>query len=800
MVAAAAGPGTGQGAAGPGAGQGAAGSGAGQDAAGGGGGGGGRAPVAIAWAVDPGDPGPSLPPSGRSLFDQLIGEPATAGGAVPFPFAALVRRIEERLGPDPDGAAPLRRVLIPFSRSLQRNAASPEFWKYPRAVLAVDGERGLAPGLAAGPLLADRLFLGYQEKAGVLEVISYNEEAGRFEFQVVRDYREGGEPRVVYAQRALCATCHQNAAPIFSRQLWDETNANPRIAAELRRQGRGFYGFPVEQGVDIPAAFQAAADRANLLAVYQLLWRQGCGQGVGAEARSCRAALATAALQEALTGGRRFDAASPAFRQRFAAPFAAAWRARWPQGLAIPDPDLPNRDPLGETAPAVREFSVSERLGSSATALLAEVVRRSNVPARLEPLAPRQPLETWAPDAGTVERLVAGLAGFLPRGDVAALDRRLFELGGGPREPRRDFAAACRFELRRPAAGQGVDRVKFACGAEAGEGHAAAAPAAGERGHSGGLATAGRIFLAGGEVAGGEVERIALDGREELADLAVAGGSLRERGGAWEMRLRLAQKASGLHARRPGGDAVEELVLTLPAAGAPAGRAELRLLADFSHVESAIAELLALPGAGPGDVFGDAPFRRGALVGALFARLGIDLPPSAAAAAAAAADAHTERARATLGETAAEAMPPAPGSPALRAFLHYCSGCHRTAETSPPNFLAGGTDRIEASLAHCAERLFFRLSMWQLDDARRAKTPMPPIPALRGLAVDPGSWPRHPDLLLLTAYAGDLLRRQTGAPPRLDELAARGYEGLRACLPPAGKAAVPPAGEAPGRP
>ncbi|HVR09378.1 MAG TPA: hypothetical protein VMW75_15120 [Thermoanaerobaculia bacterium] len=808
--------------------------------------------AAIAWAVDPAAPGPNLPPAGRSLFDQLTSDPAApAGGGsganVPFPFAALVRWIEERVGSDPAGQAPLRRVLIPFSRSLQRNAASPDFFTYPRAVLAVDGEPDPARGTVAGPLLKDRLFLGYQEKAGVLEVISYNDEAGRFEFQVVRDYRPGGEPSVAYAQRSLCASCHQNGAPIFSRQLWDETNANPRIAAELRRRGRELYGFPLEQGVDVPYAFQAAADRANLLAVYQRLWRDGCGAGDGKRQNDCRTALFVAVLQDALTAGRRFDAGADAFRRRFAEPFAANWRRLWPHGLAIPDADLPNRDPLAGSPSEPKQYSVSQQLASSEAALLAEVVRRSQIPARLEPLSPRPPLESWTPGDGTVERLVTGLADFLPLGDTLTLDRRLFDLGSAPGQPRRTHAAPCRFELRRPAPGAGtasgpaaVDRIKFACGA--GDG----APA--------GLALAGRVFLDGERIAGGEVETVALDGREEMTDLAVTGGSLAHpRGdepghGSWQLRLSLGEKLSSLHARLARGDAVEDLVLTLPspgpeplpsaraprslgpetrspvpqplpsgpgplppgqgplpsgpeprqppAAAAPlAGRAELRLLEDFARAESAVAALSAAAPEHGGGVFGDAPFRGAALIGALFARLGLDVPPNAAAPAAAerspaatAAAAAAAAAAVAAAEAAGLTPQPASASPAVRTFLRYCASCHRTADPSPPNFLAGDAGRISANLAHCAERLFFRLSMWQLAAEGRAKTPMPPASALRGLEIDPESWPRHPDLALLTGYAENVLRRQTGEAPRLDALAARGYEGLRSCLPPAAAA------------
>ncbi len=147
-----------------------------------------------------------------------------------------------------------KAVLIPLGRSLQRNSAAPEFFAYPRAVVAADAE----PAGTGDLYLKDRLYLGYQEKANLLEVISYNEDAGRFEFQVVTDYRAGGTPRIAYANRTLCVACHQNAAPIFSRAVWDETNANPRVAALLASQRKDFHGIPVDRGVDVPNAIDDA--------------------------------------------------------------------------------------------------------------------------------------------------------------------------------------------------------------------------------------------------------------------------------------------------------------------------------------------------------------------------------------------------------------------------------------------------------------------------------------------------------------------------------------------------------------
>jgi hypothetical protein len=69
--------------------------------------------------------------------------------------------------------------------------------------------------------------------------------------------------------------------------------------------------------------------------------------------------------------------------------------------------------------------------------------------------------------------------------------------------------------------------------------------------------------------------------------------------------------------------------------------------------------------------------------------------------------------------------------------------------------------------------------------AWKSRPTRPGRPALGEWAAQPAApnpregGRRGARLLLLTAYAGDLLRRETGTPPRVDELAARGYEGLR---------------------
>src|SRR5215510_4259486 len=169
--------------------------------------------------LDRQDTSGDLPPVGRSLFDFLTTEQKNGQKtqSVPFPFTALLEIIARQAGVDPK-SQPLKTVLIPLGRSLQRNAAAPRFFQFPRLVVAVDSEP--APQ-SEGPeiLLKDRLYMGYLERANLIEVISYNESAGRFEFQIVKNYRAGVKPEVVYASRGLCVSCHQNEAPIFSRPV-----------------------------------------------------------------------------------------------------------------------------------------------------------------------------------------------------------------------------------------------------------------------------------------------------------------------------------------------------------------------------------------------------------------------------------------------------------------------------------------------------------------------------------------------------------------------------------------------------
>lgn len=87
------------------------------------------------WVIDPAAPGDNLPAAGRSLFDQVFAVDRNGRAAIelPFPFAALLARLDAQLAQDPASPLPpAKRVLIPLGRSLQRTAAAPDYFAYPR--------------------------------------------------------------------------------------------------------------------------------------------------------------------------------------------------------------------------------------------------------------------------------------------------------------------------------------------------------------------------------------------------------------------------------------------------------------------------------------------------------------------------------------------------------------------------------------------------------------------------------------------------------------------------------------------
>ena len=678
--------------------------------------------------VDPGNPGPDLPPSGRSLFDLLT---ITDGRQqVPYPFERLIERLASHA--DRDAAylgRPVKAVLIPLGRSLQRAAAAPDFFASPRIVATVDAPPPPADAGGTVPLLLqDRLYVGYMPAADVLEVVSYNERDARFEFQLVTDYREDATPKVVYARRIVCIACHQNHAPIFARPLWDETNANREIAAHLASERSAFFGVAVRGGVDIAYAIDNATDRANGFALTQMLWNDGCGSGDAGQ--RCRASLLTAALQYALSGGRGFAA-----NHALEAYMATIRAARWPDGLLLPAADIPNRRPLAvASAPGIDP---------------ADAIRdAADVDASVEPLGPRDGEQLWQPPAAEwAARAVSGLAAFLAPVDLQSL------LGTvpGDRIVRHELQAGCELS------GDAVRRLSVACTGRALQLTGVLlreAPAQNWRGRLHTLVVNGTDF-----------GTVGVEGRSRTTGISLA----------------LPAAAANPSLRLSDGNAIEDMVVeTIQPTDTGADRlASLRMVIreDFEPIRTRIEVLLHDEVSG----LDASPFQRTQLLTRLIAPVG-----------AAASSPHT--CCAEPGEPPMQVTPPEPelaADPLLDPFIDVCGACHRSTEPFPPNFLSGTAPEVHQRIAQCAERIQYRLAMWDLPPSQRPKTPMPPHAAHHIGDDELGPWRSGPLARLRDAL--HTLAEQNGRRLPSDKVTIdRPYASLRHCDSPAAVEGVHP--------
>jgi hypothetical protein len=525
--------------------------------------------------------------STESLFDLLFGQ--RENGAVtydiPFPFTALTQRIAAHLAVDEGKPSSLLQVLIPLGRSLQRDAAQPEYFRYPRVIVAVDGNPEMSPD-HTGLLLKDRLYLGYQEKANTIEVISYNEKAGRFEFQVVHDYAPGLSPNVSYASRPLCMGCHQNGGPIWSEPPWEETNSNPRIVSLLQEQIRSFQGVPVNlafQGADTAFRIATSIDRANLFASHQQLWQHACGKSA-----RCRGDLFAFMLQYRLSGNRGYDRFSNSFEDAF----KSGWRERWPEGLPIQDPRIPNRDPLNGIISITGELDPLE-------------LRPSRISIRPS-------------DAGAVESVIAGLSEFLVGPDIRSLDNYLLEASQDTDTARRILKAACAFT--KTDLGGWALQVRFSCGSQDRDG----------------LSMEGQFYIKQGEETRGTIERLLIGESEKLIKLTISGPEIAYSDSGGEVLLSLEQPIGGIHARLTNGPALERLTLRwnglAPEDAGPSeelrrhpdnGTSVLSVVDDFARLRAALTALVQETENRMNDALSNKPIQGGALMRALFAQLGM---------------------------------------------------------------------------------------------------------------------------------------------------------------------------------
>ena len=678
------------------------------------------------WIVHPGVPGPDAPLAGRSLFDQLFAshKSGQVSYLVPFPFEALRASLTAQL--EQGQSAALLQVLIPQGRSLHREAAAPDYYKSPRVILAVEAQPQTLEN-EAGLSLSRKFYLGYQARAEQLEVISYNQEAGRFEFQVVENYAAGKTPRVRYANRALCMSCHQNGGPIFSTTPWRETNFDTNIALRLAAaQPQRYTSAMAALSGHHAALIDYSTDRANYFSPYQLLWQQACGGENPDDEASvrCRAGIVKAILQYRLSRDIAYDHTDTRYARDMRRAFYANWRARWPAGLYVATADIPDRSPL-------------ETLASN--------------PA-LDPLLQRPPQAFWPEPLDMVAGgMVTRLSEFITDADIRRYDKHLAEVS--PPSARASFSSVCEIQAGTPRLSGSP--IKFVCG----------------NNHS--VRAYIELIVQANQVLGGHIFELHLPGEIFLWSTYLDTPSVTKVSGQNVLQATLGRSGE-IHSRVADGRRLETITLewqgedySIDLIGAEA-KLTITLMDEFGPLDEAIETMVDETLTGKSDALASKPFRRRPIVSDLNRHLGVaalqwccDLPPVS-----------------NDQLTVAESL----NNNTFQDFRVYCGLCHSANQRYPPGFLHGSESDIKRHLSECAPRILRRLALWDDKSTAWPRSPMPPPPSLPLVGHDETTWAASNTLSKLVRATRALLSYSSSNQVNIAALDGD-YDALPPCAP-----------------
>jgi hypothetical protein len=655
-----------------------------------------------------------LPPAGRSLFDILTTVEAPDGPRlkVPFPFDDLRSLITTRGRLSENDIA---ETLLPIGRSLQRDVAAPDFFASPRVVLGVTG----APATFTEPttlMMKDRLYLGYQPKSETLEVISFNEKAGRFEFQIVENYAPGRKPRVVQAQRSLCLSCHRGGGPIFSNPPWSETPANPKIAARLAKAN----GTPLLNARLIGPSRQSVRDlhrsvgNANRLLHASKYWSEVCA--APNTARYCKATLLSTVLEHRLSGRRSFGQGDFPSRHETEIFLEESQRLSWPNGFEIASPFIEDVDPLSPVTTIGRGTAEAP---------------------------PLRVLDIGTSDGNN--QIIDLLGDAFTDADIRWLERTLLAVAESVGAPRRVARVPCKVQ---PDATGGST---FTC-----------------KGRGPDFPTlTGRIVPARPDGPVVLIDRLSvgpLDYRDLVTD-AVA--KSRDTAGAQKFSLRPIDRETGLQPRTGDGWVVASVDLSFSKSSNLEHHATFTIRDDIKRFRIAASTLSGYRLAGAERSVTEGRLRGSEIMKALAIRLGqpapegccdpaLDLPPAALSAEAA-------------GPTVVGlSFAPGPAHPSLQAFHRVCGACHAGKAAAPANFLYGSSKRQIQAITGCAPRILDRLAQWQ--SKTRGLPPMPPPSYLARTGSTAEQWLASTDyrrIQRLTAALGVAAGAQTSEDKRV---------------------------------
>ena len=696
------------------------------------------------WVNHPDDYGPNIPAAGISLFDKTFSIQVNNRWRhdIPFPFDRLMTKLSAVVDQPGIRSSKLKSVLIPSGRSLVRNAAAPDFFEFPRVVVAVDSEPPLR-GNHYPIMLKDRLYIAYQEKANALEVISYNETAQRFEFQIVKNYLAGKQPIVEYANRSLCLSCHQNHAPIFANAPWDETNFNEQVFSRIKEKRKNFYGLiPAVPVASAANSIDRSVNRASFLPIYDALWKVGCGADDRRDSIRCRGRAFRAMLQYRLSNKSGFERNTQSFQQNFIKTSSLAWQQHWPNGLAVPAANITDRNPFKE---------------------------KMEVSARFDPLTPRPPQTIWfGSNAHHLEQVITGLADQIYNTDIRALDKILLSRHE-PIIARASYSNDCAIKtttLRRQTL-----TASIICKNR-------------NRTEENNFDLHGKLrFNLDDNTVSGQFNSIKRQDEFILHDIRFDKTVIEKSANSLSIDVSVRHKKSPLTVRLPSGDAIVSFTIKLKtdsvnnASQSISADLTFQTVGDFSFIDQAISRMENQGLAKPGTVFSAQPFSAGYYYSQLLAAMNETGIPGYCC----------EHDPLKLISHKASKRPGAidlSTATTQQLFQFTCGGCHRTDEPFPPNFLSGNSLQIQRNLKQCAPRIAYRLHMWTLTQKQRKKTPMPPTPPVldKTSSDQPGTvWPESTVYGRMKDYIIALIESPLSNQQLISELVKTPYQNLDDC-------------------
>jgi hypothetical protein len=328
-----------------------------------------------------------------------------------------------------------------------------------------------------------------------------------------------------------------------------------------------------------------ATDYANYLNTAQLIWRQGCGgsTSLSADAVRCRAGFLNALLQFRLSGGLAFDEQDASYLSMQAS-IARNWHELWPGGLLTATADIPDVNPfaVGDSDPL------------------------------LDPLVQRAPKAHWRePGDQFLKGLVRQQSSALVSADDHRLDQQLLALSESSPGLVETIEQPC--TLISMENSDGLQKLGLRCG---------------DFGDSEALHLDLDVQLKNDAVVNSLIHSIRLPGGATAWRSGFESPVYQRTAANQSISSMLRNTKSGLSARLSNGNRLHRIRIVWGPDKLDNGKNSTRALValfmvnDYRYLAQAIDRLAAETLAGRSDALGSLPFRRSAILPAVFEQLG----------------------------------------------------------------------------------------------------------------------------------------------------------------------------------